>query len=563
MKRTVAVLVGLIVVLLIGAGVALAVLLSQGGGGGEGKATEAKPAATAETKSKASESGQPGQPKSGGQITMLGGDPPTLDPALSSDATSAAYVVEIFSGLVTLVRDGDGVKLAPDIADSWDVSSDGRTYTFHLNKDAKFHGGRAVTAQDFKYSFERAARTETESTVAEEYLGDIVGAADVINGRAKEMRGVTVIDDHTLQVQIDVAKSYFLYKLTYPTAFVVDKANVEQGRKWTDKPNGTGPFKLKEWRKGERIVLERNPSYYRGPAHLNTVTFLLSGGSSMTMYENNEVDISGVGLADMERVRDPSNPLNKQLVISENLDIGYIGFNVKTPPFDDPKVRQALVRAVNTKLIIDSVLQGLEEPAKGILPPGMPGFNKDLKGLAYDPALAKKLISESKYGSVDKLPPVTVTIPGSGATVPPTSEAVIQMWKDNLGLSVQIQQVEWATFLSDLSRKRFQMFEAGWIADYPDPHDFLDILLYGGSTQNHTNYNNPDVNKLLEQARVERDEQKRMQLYQQVEQMIVDDAAWLPLWHSKNYLLVKPYVKNYFVAPMVIPILKDVYIDKG
>ena len=220
-------------------------------------------------------------------------DPPTLDPALVTDTTSAGVVVEVFSGLVALDTD---LRLIPDIAERWEVSPDGLRYTFYLRPYAKFHDGKPITARDFKWSIERAAYPDTGSPVADTYLNDIIGVEDVLEGRATDISGVKVIDDHTLQIDIDAPKAYFLAKLTYPTAYVLDRDNVEEGgRLWTDTPNGSGPFKLKEYSVGERIVLERNENFYRTPANVDTILMNLAGGQSMAMYENDEIDIVGVG----------------------------------------------------------------------------------------------------------------------------------------------------------------------------------------------------------------------------------------------------------------------------
>ncbi|MBI2863821.1 MAG: peptide ABC transporter substrate-binding protein [Chloroflexi bacterium] len=489
-----------------------------------------------------------------GALTIPGADPPTLDPALAQDATSANYIVEIFSGLVTLNRK---LEIEGDIAEKWDVSKDGKTYTFHLRSGAKFHDGKEVKAQDFKFSLERAVDPKLESVVADTYLGDIVGARDVLKGEAKQIRGVKVVDDRTLEITIDAPKAYFLAKLTYPTAFVVDEANVKK-RNWTDTPNGTGPYKLKQWKKGEQILLERNADYYKGAPKLEKVNFLLSGGSSITMYENGEIDVSGVGLNDIERITDPTNPLNKELITSPSLDVFYIGFNTKRAPFDDPKVRQAFNHAVDKQKIADVVLKGMQTKADGILPPGMPGHNASLKGLGYDPDKARSLIAQSKYKDVANLPPIVLSIEGAGTNPPRTTTAIVEMWKQNLGVDVRIEQVEWATYLNDLKKHRFQMFEVGWIADYPDPQDFLDILFHSGSLDNNSDYSNPEVDSLLETARTEADVDKRLKLYQQAEQLIVNDAPWVPLFFTKSYLLVKPYVEGFVPAPMVIPFFKDV-----
>ena len=495
----------------------------------------------------------------GGQFTLLGGDPPTLDPARAGDVESATYIVEIFSGLLTLNKE---LKVTPDIAKEWSISQDGKTYTFKLRDDAKFHDGKAVTAKDFKYSIERAADPKTESTSADTYLGDIIGVKDKLSGKAREVQGVKVVDDYTLQLEIDSPKSYFLSKLTYPTAFVLDGANVEGSRNWTDKPNGSGPFKLKEWKKGERIILERNANFYNGAPKLERVNYILSGGSPMAMYENGEIDITGVSIFDIDRVMDPKEPLNNQLRITPMMDIFYVGFNATVAPFDDVKVRQAFNHAVDKDKIIEVVLRNLYQRADGILPPEMPGYNPNVKGLKYDPTRAKELIAQSKYSDASKFPPIVMSIPGTFAATSTLTEAISQMWEQNLGVKVQLQQVEWATYLEDLKQHKYQLYsDIGWIADYPDPQNFLDLLFHSGSLENNSLYSNAQVDKVLEQARLETKDEARLKLYQQAEQMIVDDAPWIPLWFTKSYVLVKPYIKGYDVTPMIVPQLKDIYIE--
>ena len=204
-------------------------------------------------------------------------------------------------------------------------------------------------------------------------------------------------------------------------------------------------------------------------------------------------------------------------------------------------------------------------PAKGILPPGFPGFSTSVSGYAFDPERAKQLLLDSKYGGdLDNMPPITITTPGSfGANVSLDMEVVLAMWEKNLGIRTEFQQTEFATFLKDLNKRRFQMFDIGWIADYPDPENFLDILFYSDSSNNHTNYNNPAVDALLEQARVESDETLRFSIYNEVEQTILDDAPWIPLWYSgERYLLVKPNVHDFLQTPLIIPKLRHVYMTE-
>ena len=497
-----------------------------------------------------------------GVFNRLWADPPTLDPHLTSDTTSSGVVVEIFGGLVTFDTD---LNLVPDLAESFKISDDSLTYTFVIRDTAVFHNGKPVSSSDIKWSLERAVNPDTASPVAETYLGDIIGVEDVLNGVTDEISGVAVIDDKTIQIKIDSPKAYFLQKLTYPTAYVLDRENVESGgRNWTDDPNGTGPFKLIEYRIGERLILERHDSYHLGAAGLKRIQMNLAGGSSMAMYENDEIDITGVGLFDLERIKDPSDPLHSDLLVANpSFSISYVGFNAQEPPFDDPKFRQALNHAVNKELIAKEVLADLVVPAYGILPPGFPGHNEKLDGLTYDPVLAKKLLSESAYADSSNRPRIIVTIPGSGGTPNLDLEVIINMWQDELGVEVEIQQVEWATYLRDLDRQKFQAYAGlGWEADYPDPQDFLDILFHSESENNNGAYSNAEVDSILEAARVEVDVVKRMDLYRQAEESIVADAPWLPLWFAgERHLLIKPYVKGYVVTPMIVPKMRHVYIE--
>ena len=487
-------------------------------------------------------------------------DPPTLDPHHASDTTSSAIVVELFSGLVTINLD---LQLAPDLAESWEVSGDGRTYTFRLRPNAVFHDGKPVTAHDVKYSFERALDPETGSPTVDTYLDDIVGADDRLAGRAQEVEGISVVDDRTLTITIKEPRAYFLAKLTYPTAFVVDRENIEEdGDQWTREPNGTGPFRLKEYRIGEVMVLERHADFYLEPAKVEEVELILSGGSSMAMYENNEIHITGVGLADIERVTNPSDPLNQDLVVAApSFNITYIGFNVNEPPFDDLKVRQALSMVIDKELIAEEVLVGLVAPAEGILPPGFPGYTGRVQGLEFNVERAKQLLAESQYA--DELPRIVITIPGTGGSLGLDLEVIRGMWEEQLGVAVEIVQVEWATYLDDLHSRKFQAFAGiGWQADYPDPQDFLDVLFHSQSQLNSTGYDNPEVDRWLEDARSAGWEE-RVELYRQAEQAILDDAPWVPLWFSgERLVLVKPYVKDYHLTPMIIPKLRFVSIER-
>jgi oligopeptide transport system substrate-binding protein len=491
-------------------------------------------------------------------LNLYGIDPWTLDPAIAGDATSHAYIVQLFSGLV---RPGSELEPVPDIALRWDVSPDGRTYTFYLREDVFFHDGRQVKAEDFKYSWERACKPETGSQTAATYLGDIVGAEDVLSGATTDMSGLKVLGDFILEVTIDSPKSYFLSRLTYPTAFVVDRANVESGAGWWRQPNGTGPFWLNEWTEGDVLSLAKNELYYGEKAKLDFVVFQLWGGVPMNMYEQGEIDVTDVGTAYTAKVTDEAGPFYDELTITPELSFYYIGFNTEEPPFDDVNIRRAFSLAIDKEKLVSLVFEGTMQPAYGILPPGLPGYNEELAGLKYDVEEAKELIANSSYGDVANLPPITLTTSGWGGAISSDLESLIYQWRENLGVEVKVRQLEPETFLYHLDEEVDQMFDTGWIADYPHPQDFLEVLFASEAENNYGGYHNPDFDALLETAAAELDSELGLALYQQAEQMLVDDAVCIPLCFGVNYVLVKPYVSGYQLNLLGFAMLNEVSIE--
>lgn len=498
-------------------------------------------------------------PRQQGELRLFGSDPITLDPACASDAQSATYIVEIFSGLVSFDSD---LKLIGDIANNWDISPDALKYTFHLRTNVLFHdGSRRVTADDFKYSMERAVNPDTQSDTGDVYLDDIAGVDEYIVGDATEVSGIKVIDPNTLELTLKAPDAVFLEKLTYPTAFVVDKNQVKDfgcfDAGWTLNANGTGPFELAEYSLGERIVLEPNEGFHLTPKpSLSKVTYLIAGGSSYTMYQNDELDVTGIGSINIDSVLDPSNPLNKEYHTSNNLDIFYIGFNVTKPPLDDPDVRRALAMAIDKEFLAGDLLKGLAEPANGIVPPAMPGYNEALNGIEFNRTAARALLDST--GKRDELSSLKLLTSGQGAAPNDIIDAIIAMWDQNLGVTIEIQQEDFGLFLTDLRDGNQELYSLGWIADYPDPQNFLEINFRSDSGNNQSGYSNSEVDALFDQADREQDPERRLEIYQEAEQIIVDEEPWIPLYHPKASYLVKPNIQGFEIPPFVIPFLRFV-----
>jgi oligopeptide transport system substrate-binding protein len=465
----------------------------------------------------------------------------------------------VFSGLVSF---DPYLNLTPDLAETWEVSDDGTVYTFHLRENARFHDGRFVTAQDVVYSWERAASPQLKSDTVLTYLGDIVGVREMFAGKAGHISGLKVINDLTLQVTIDAPKPYFLLKLTFPTAFVVDKANVETGEEWVRKPNGTGPYRLTEWKSNEYILYEANQDFYLGAPSIPYVYVKLFAGDDLRLYETGKVDVASVSVYDVDRMLDPEEPLHSQLVTGVDLCTDYVVFDATKPPFDDVNVRKAFSMAFDRQRYIDVVLRGQALPAIGPYPPGLPGFDYQLQGLPYDPVQARELLKQSKYGGPEGLPPIVYTNSGIGTYVSADVAAMAEMWEQNLGVTLTIENIEYNFYYEQIySGNHGQIFSGGWCADYPDPENFADVLFHSGSSQNNGGYSNPELDAILEQARVEQDVTKRIAMYQQAEQMIVDDAPVLFTTHSLSYQLVQPYVKGFVFTPITVPLERYMWLD--
>lgn len=491
-------------------------------------------------------------------LVLAGGEstnPRDYDPATTYGSGDKL----LFSGLVSF---DPNLNLTPDLAERWEVSEDGTVYTFHLRENAKFHDGKAVRAQDVIYSWERAASPALASDTALTYLGDIVGIGEVAEGQSDHAAGLTALDEHTLQVTIDAPKPYFLYKLTYPTAFVVDRENVESSAEWYRRPNGTGPYRLREWIRFESIVYEANPDFYLGKPSIPYVVYQLYSGIGIRLYESHEIDITGISRYDAGRFLDPTEPLHDELIAGVNLCTGYVTFDARRPPFDDVNVRRAFSLAFDRQKYLDIVLGGHALPAIGLYPPGLPGFDVALEGLPYDPAQARQTLEQSRYGGPEGLPPIVFTDAGIGSYIGPGVAAMAEMWEQNLGVIITIENLEPNYYLEQIySGNHGQLISSGWCADYPDPENFADVLFHSGSSQNNGGYSNPQLDALLEEARTEGDVTRRIAMYQQAERILVEDAAALWTVHSFSYQLVRPYVKGYVFTPFDIPIERYMWLE--
>ncbi|MCA9944291.1 MAG: ABC transporter substrate-binding protein [Anaerolineales bacterium] len=479
-------------------------------------------------------------------IFLLGGQPRTLDPAKTLGGPDGPLGL-IFSGLVTLDTD---LQVQPELAAGWQVSEDGRIYTFYLRKNVLFHDGRPFTAQDVIFSWERAANPDTGSDTVQTYLGDIAGIQAVIDGQTEQISGLRAIDDYTLEVQLTAPVVYFLQKLAYPVAFVVDSETVD-GRNWEYSPNGTGPFRLQNWEDDEEIILVRDDSYYLEPARVRHIVYDLGPGLPLSLYEAGDIDLVGVGGATLDRVEDPNNRLHDQLQLGVSLCTSTIGLNTQIAPFDDVRVRQAFNYALDKELLIETFSGGDALVATGSLPPGMPGYTAvSTRGYPFDPAKANQLLDAAGYADRATFPVLTYKTSGYG-DVGGYETAVITLWQETLGITIQPVVVDPFIYYDELyAGSTGNLYSSGWCADYPDPQNFLDILYHSESTQNIGRYVNPQVDALLAQARIERDVAVRLGQYAEIERLIVADAPVVFVSHSLQAALVSPDLDGFVLTPL-------------
>ena len=492
-------------------------------------------------------------------LVLLGGGDPLpedMDPAQMT-SSAASWVGHIYSGLVRLSPQS---IVEPDLAESWKISSDGLIYTFTLREGLKFSNGDPITAEDVKYSLERAADPETNSPTAGTYLADILGMQARIDGDADEIEGVVVLDERTIQITLDGPKPYFLAKLTYPASYIVDQNNVESGDEWMFNPNASGPYKIKEFISEDAMIFERNENYY-AQAEINNIVYLLyRGGTSLSYYKAAEIDLTQLNSATaLEIIENADDPLNNELLSTPNMCTSYIALNNTRPPFDDPKVREAFALSINPQKLIDQFQDGLGSVAESLLPPGMPGYNAASNFPDTNIDAAKSALAESSYAN--NLPEVIVNIGGYADQESAYNNAVIQMWRDVLNVDVTIEYTDPEDVTRGLREADGHIAFYGWCADYPDPENFLDILYHTDSEFNIVNYSNPDYDSLIEEARTATDVAERIALYQKAEALLLSDFGIIPLSNSLSYTVIKPYIKGYIDSPMGAPIVHLLWFE--
>lgn len=499
----------------------------------------------------ASNGGGTGSPAPGVLRYPLTAEPTTLDPALVRDGPTIDLLQQCHEGLVGWNEKSEVVPLLA--VDMPRISADGKTYTFTLREGAKFHNGRQVMAEDVKYSLTRSLDKKLNSPVAMNYLDDIAGAKELFQGTATELSGVKVIDPKTVQITLTAPRGYFLGKLTYPTGYVLPREEVEKGPKTEGGAStleltnsvGTGPFRLKEYARQSKVVLEANADYWGSKPKLTRIErpIILDAKTARNLYDAGDLDYITLEKGDYEQDRnDPA--LKDQIKQWDRAATFYLGLNqLEYPPFKDRRVRQAFAHAIDKGSIVENVLLGVNQKAEGVVPKGIFSYDESFRGLPFDVEKAKKLLAEAGFPGGNGLPPLTLYFREKQPDLTKTAE-VIKEQLAAIGVNANLSEMEWGAFLKLNENNKTPLFHMRWSADYIDPQNFLTLLLTTGAPENHTGYSNPKYDALCRQADAETDQQKRLALYRQAERIVIDDAPWVPIYYQKDLELVKPYVSG-------------------
>jgi oligopeptide transport system substrate-binding protein len=495
-----------------------------------------------------------------------GTEPETLDPRKSTGSPEAIAEAQIFEGL-TVLNDKDAPVAG--VAEKWEVSPDGLTYTFSLRANAKWSNGDPVTAHDFEYSWKSTLDPALGAKYAYQLFYLKNGESYNKGLAAADTVGVKAVDDRTLKVTLEKPTPYFLSLTAFHTYYPVHRKTVAASDKWAADPKtliGNGPFKVTAWVHNSKLEFAKNEHYWdAAKVKMNKMEFILtdSATTELAMFDNNQIDLGGnVPPSEIPRLLKEG-----KLKIAPLLATYFYCFNVTKPPFDNVKVRKAFTLAIDRAAIVKNVTKAGQLPAMAWVPPGLadaaPGSDFRKIGGDYfadnDVATAQRLLAEAGYPGGRGLPPVTLiynTSEGHKAI----AEAVQEMWRKNLGVNVSLANQEWKVFINSRTKGDYQVARHGWTGDYLDPMTFIDMFV-PDSGNNDAQYKKPAYEDLVRRAKETNDQAVRMGLMHQAEKLLMDDAVLAPIYYYTNAVLVKPNVKGYVRSITGVFYFKEAYVE--
>ena len=500
----------------------------------------------------------------GGSMTVtFKDDISTFDPAIGYDWQNWSMIKSLFDGLMDY-KPGT-TELMPDLAESYEVSDDGLTYTFKLRDGVVFHNGRAMTAADVKYSLERAVNPVTQSP-GQGFFAAISGFDDMVSGGAESLSGVTTPDDGTVVIELSRPDATFLQVMAINFAFVVPREEVERlGEDFGRSPVGTGAYKLTEWTLGQRVVLEKNTDYFRPDTpKLDQIVFEVGQDPTVSLLrlQRGEIDILGDPIPSAQFLDIINDPANEGLIVEGGLlHTGYITMNVTEPPFDNKLVRQAVNMAVNKERVL-RIVNNRGVIANQPLPPAMPGYAENYEGYPFDPAKAKELMAEAGFADGFETEIYTMNTDPN-----PRIAQAIQQDLAEIGIKASVKSLAQSVVIGAGGDGTAPMIWSGgmaWIADYPDPSNFYGpILGCGGAVPggwNWAKYCNEELEAraIAADGMVDpADAEKRIDAWRQIFVDLMDDAPWVPVFNEVRFAIHSARIEGddiFFADPIHIPL---------
>ena len=489
-------------------------------------------------------------------VYNLGVEPRTIDPVLNNAVDGSNMIYNIFEGLF---RIGFDDKPEAGLAESWDISEDGLTWTFHLRDNLKWHDGTPITAEHFKYGFMRTLDPEVASPYA--FLAySIKNGEKYFKGEAKaEDVGIKIIDDKTFQVELEyrnpLMMDHFSYHIFFPAKPEIVEANP---RTWTTSPETilcNGPFYLSGWKHNSEIELTKNPYYWDAEnVKIDKVRVVMIGdpNTALSAFKSGRLDF----FKNLPAQLKPSLIAKGEAKTAGTLGTSFSVFNINKAPFDDVRVRKAFALAVDRDMITKKVTMAGEAPAVGFIPYKIPGpdgvedfraASKNHFDIRANVEEAKKLMAEAGYPGGKGFPTVTYKYNTNDANKS-IAEALQAMWKKNLGVNVELMNEEWKVFINTRRQKDFEIARHGYLVDFFDPGSLLDLFV-SDSEENVVGYNNPEYDKRVIAARSEMDNNTRMNYYVEAEDLLLKDVAVLPINFYATSYMISPRVKGLYMSP--------------
>ena len=524
----------------------------------------------------------------------------SLYPLNITMALEHRIISQTYQGLVKL--DQEDLSIIPSLAEKWEVNEDATSFIFHLRKGVKFHDnacftdgkGREVVASDIKYCFDKICEKNPSNQMYWIFKDRVTGANAYYESTTEKkplkegISGVKIIDDYTVQVDLDYSFAGFLNIISHNACWIYPKEAFDMyGTEIRINAVGTGPFRVKKIKESETVILEANPDYYELDEfgnqlpYLDGLKFSFNKEKKAELLEFKKGNLDMIFRLPLEMIDDVVGELedakkggNRPYVMQvvPALSVFYLGFQHQLPPFNNIDVRKAFNYAIDKETIVTYTLQGEGRAAMNGLIPPFKGYDyENVKGHPYSPELAKKHLAKAGFPNGKDFPELTLQInPGGGGRNVQIAEVVQKMLAENLGIDIKIEQLQLAQQLENVESGKTLFWRTGWTADYPDPENFLN-LLYGGNVPNDLTtkayinsmrYQSPKYDSLMEIALREVDKAKRFELFRQADQTQIDDAAILPIFYEENTRLIQVYVKNFPSNAMEYRDFTRVYFDK-